>query len=158
MLVHMCKYVCFVCVYSSQQWEPLLTDPLTLRPVSTPPTVCSAVKWEQACQSDKLWKASSAATRAHTHSQSHLFSVFSPLFICIFAVQNIFLSFHFLKRWQAINTNSDWNTQGLISILGTYDWEHTSTHMLQVTLPPHFSVTEASVSSALHLAFKKHWY
>lgn len=34
MLVHMCKYVCFVCVYSSQQWEPLLTDPLTLRPVS----------------------------------------------------------------------------------------------------------------------------
>ncbi len=70
----------------------------------------------------------------------------------------MFYHFIFLKHWQAINSNSDWNTQGLISILETYDWEHTNTHTLQVTLPPHFSATEATVSSALHLAFKKHWH
>lgn len=95
----------------------------------------------------------------HTHTLKVISSQFFPPCLYVYSRFKIFfLSFHFLKRWQAINTNSDWNTQGLILILGTYDWEHTSTHMLQVTLPPHFSVTEASVSSALHLAFKKHWY
>ncbi len=74
----------------------------------------------------------------HTHS---LKVISSLLFSCRYAYLQfkiMFCHFIFLKHWQAINTNSDWNTQGLISILGTYDWEHTNTHTLQVTLPPIF--------------------